>query len=392
LEQLGVRWFLPGPLGTVIPESKTLTLKEQESVQAPSFPSRWFQMPDRDWQVRVRCGGPVFPGGHGLHGLPKFADAPDLYALVGGKRTPRQHCLSNPKVLDLVVADVIAKRKKGLGPIIGMGPNDGRGFCECEHCKRLDAGDFDPFSNEPSVTDRYVWFFNRVLERLGPDHKDVRIAFYIYHSYMRPPVTNKPDPRIMGALAPIALDRVHGFSNPVAPEKSYAKWLYQEWGKLMPELYDRGYWSNLSDPGLPFIIVHRLRDEIPACHELGVKGPTSTPSSRTSPTSTSAPRRSRWARTSRSWTRRCATARTAPGPRGTCRTTTPRRSARRPAAFFWKPRSSRRARATTRPACGWWRSRSTCSKRSSRCSTRARGATSRLRRKSWTGSTRWRKC
>ncbi|MFM8272384.1 MAG: DUF4838 domain-containing protein [Gemmata sp.] len=272
LEQLGVRWFLPGPLGTVIPESKTLTLKEQESVQAPSFPSRWFQMPDRDWQVRVRCGGPVFPGGHGLHGLPKFADAPDLYALVGGKRTPRQHCLSNPKVLDLVVADVIAKRKKGLGPIIGMGPNDGRGFCECEHCKRLDAGDFDPFSNEPSVTDRYVWFFNRVLERLGPDHKDVRIAFYIYHSYMRPPVTNKPDPRIMGALAPIALDRVHGFSNPVAPEKSYAKWLYQEWGKLMPELYDRGYWSNLSDPGLPFIIVHRLRDEIPACHELGVKG------------------------------------------------------------------------------------------------------------------------
>lgn len=272
LEQLGVRWFMPGPLGTVIPELKTVTVAEQELAQAPSFASRWFQMPDRDWQVRVRCGGSVFPGAHGLPGLPKFADAPELYALIDDKRSPRQVCVSNPKVLDLVVKDVIARRKKGLGPTIGMGPNDGRGFCQCEGCKKLDGGDFDPFSGEPSVTDRYIWFFNQVLEKLGPDHTDVKLAFYIYHSYMRPPVKYKPDPRITGALAPIALDRVHGFSNPVAPEKSYAKWLYQEWGKLLPELYDRGYWSNLADPGFPFVIVHRLRDEIPTCHALGVKG------------------------------------------------------------------------------------------------------------------------
>ncbi|HEX8914177.1 MAG TPA: DUF4838 domain-containing protein [Humisphaera sp.] len=272
LEQQGVRWFMPGDLGTVIPEKKTVVVAEQETAQAPGFASRWFQMPDKDWQVRVRCGGPVFPGAHGLPGLPKFAAAPELYSLVGGKRTARQHCLSNPKVLDLVVAEVLARRKKGLGPTIGMGPNDGRGFCECDECRKLDGGDFDPFSGEPSVTDRYVWFFNKVLERVDGQYPDTRLAFYIYHSYMRPPVRWKPDPRITGALAPIALDRVHGFSNPVAPEKSYAKWLYQEWGKLIPDLYDRGYWSNLSDPGVPFVIVHRLRDEIPACHALGVKG------------------------------------------------------------------------------------------------------------------------
>lgn len=272
LEQQGVRWFMPGPLGTVIPEKKTVTVAEQETAQAPSFPSRWFQMPDKDWQVRVRCGGPTFPGAHGLPGLPKFAAAPELYAQIDGKRSPRQVCVSNPKVLDAVVKEVVARRKKGLGPVIGMGPNDGRGFCQCDECRKLDGGDFDPFSNEPSVTDRYVWFFNQVLAKLPAEYRDTKLAFYIYHSYMRPPVKWKPDPRITGALAPIALDRVHGFSNPVAPEKSYARWLYQEWGKVMPELYDRGYWSNLADPGFPFIIVHRLRDEIPACHALGVKG------------------------------------------------------------------------------------------------------------------------
>lgn len=272
LEQQGVRWFMPGDLGTVIPEKKTITVAEQETVQAPSFPGRWFQMPNRDWQVRVRCGGPSFPGAHGLPGLPPIKKEPELYALINGQRSARQHCLSNPKTLEYVVAAVKEARKKGRGPIIGMGPNDGRGFCECDKCRALDAGDFDPFSADPSVTDRYIWFFNQVLDKLGDEHKDVKLAFYIYHTYMRPPVKNKPNPRITGALAPIALDRVHGFSNPVAPEKSYARWLYQEWGKIMPELYDRGYWSNLACPGFPFIIVHRLRDEIPVCHELGVKG------------------------------------------------------------------------------------------------------------------------
>jgi hypothetical protein len=272
LEQQGVRWFMPGDLGTVIPEKKTITVADQQTVQSPSFPSRWFQMPNKEWQVRVRCGGPTFPGAHGLPGLPKFKDAPELYALLKGQRSQRQVCLSNPKVLELVVAEVKKRRAKGLGPTIGMGPNDGGGFCQCDKCRELDGGDFDPFSSEASVTDRYVWFFNQVLEKVSPNYPDTKLAFYIYHSYMRPPVRWKPDRRITGALAPIALDRVHGFSNPVAPEKSYTKWLYQEWGKLIPDLYDRGYWSNLSDPGVPFIIVHRLRDEIPACHEFGLKG------------------------------------------------------------------------------------------------------------------------
>jgi hypothetical protein len=282
LEQLGCRWFMPGDLGTVVPQRKTVELPRQRVEQRPSFPSRWFQMPHRDWQKRMRCGGPVFPGAHGIPaprvktnketGEIEPAEYAELFALVNGRRTRRQHCVSNPKLIEYAAGEVKKRRAAGQGPVIGMGPNDGRGFCECDGCRALDADDYDPFSNEPAVTDRYIWFFNRVLQRVEDDYPDTKLGFYIYHSYMRPPRRWKPDPRIMGALAPIALDRVHGFSNPIAPEKSYARWLYQEWGKILPELYDRGYWSNLACPGFPFIIVHRLRDEIPACHGLGVKG------------------------------------------------------------------------------------------------------------------------
>jgi hypothetical protein len=282
LEQLGCRWFMPGDLGEVVPALKTVNVKTQTTVQVPSYSARWFGMPDRDWQRRVRCGGFYFPAAHGIPAPKTTVNAQtgeiepkeyeEFFALRNGKRTTKQHCVSNPKFIAYVVEYYKAQRKAGRGPVFGLGPNDGGGFCECPSCTALDTGDFDPFSNLVSVTDRYIWFFNQVLQGVNDEYPDTKLAFYVYSNYMRPPKREMPDPRIMGALAPIALDRVHGFSNPIAPEKSYAKWLFQEWGKIMPELYDRGYWSNLACPGFSFIILDRLRDEIPASHPLGVKG------------------------------------------------------------------------------------------------------------------------
>lgn len=282
LEQQGVRWFFPGPLGEVVPTLKTIRVKEQATAQAPSFPARHFQMPHTDWQQRLRCGGEFFGGGHGIVAPPyaynskteKYepGENAEYYSLLGGKRIPAQHCVSNPKLIEYVANRIKESRKNGQGPVIPLGPNDGSGFCECPNCKALDAGDYDALAAEMSVTDRYIWFYNRVLEKVLPEYPDTKVAFYIYHCYMRPPLREKPHPHIQGALAPITLDRVHGFSNPIAEEKQYVRTLYQQWGKLMPELFDRGYWSNLADPGFTFILVHRLRDEIPASHGFGLKG------------------------------------------------------------------------------------------------------------------------
>jgi hypothetical protein len=274
LEQLGVRWFMPGKLGTVIPETKTVTLAIQKTVQVPSFPARHFQMGQLEWQARLRCGGKQFPGAHGLPLPPNlFKEHPECFALVKGQRQPNQQCVSNPEVLRLTteaVRDYFRKNPKER--VIGLGPNDGAGFCECEKCRAMDGGDYDAFSGEGSVTDRYVTFFNQVLKGIESEFPDKKIGFYIYHTYMRPPVRVKPDPRITGALAPIALCRVHGPNNPVCPEAGYGLWLAQQWGKLIPELWDRGYWSNLACPGFPFIMVHRLREQIPSELKAGVTG------------------------------------------------------------------------------------------------------------------------
>jgi len=275
LEQIGVRWYMPGDIGAVIPEKKTITIEEQNNIQVPSFPARHLQMAaDKTWYRRMRLGGPYFPSAHGINiGKPDINKEPELFALVNGKRQASQLCISNPEVLARAIKETKNYfRKNPSAEWIGMGPNDGGGFCECENCRALDAGDFDIFEHRVSMTDRYIWFFNEVLKGISDEFPDKKIGFYCYSCYMKPPVKVKPDPRIVPAFAPISLCRIHGMSNPVCPERSYYRKIMEAWGKILPETYERGYFFNLADPGFPFSKVHAIRDEIPVAHQLGVKG------------------------------------------------------------------------------------------------------------------------
>lgn len=127
LEQLGIRWFMPGEIGRVIPEAKTVRVKEQVTTQGPSFPARWaagYAGKFRTWQRRMRMGGPHFPSAHGIR-MPKthsFEEKPDCYALIGGERKNRQLCVSNPETLKGAVETVRNYfRQKPESPWIGIG-------------------------------------------------------------------------------------------------------------------------------------------------------------------------------------------------------------------------------------------------------------------------------
>lgn len=280
LEQLGVRWFMPGELGLVLPNAKTVSVKVQQTIQVPSFPSRHLQAVRAPrWEIRQRLAGPQFPSSHGIPGFGRresetlFREHPEYFALHEGQRRTRQLCISHPAVLARAIeATKEYFRNNPDAQWIGMGANDGRGFCECEKCRALDAGDYDPFGDYESMTDRYVWFFNQVLAGIKDEFPDKRIGFYAYSVYNRPPLKVQPNPRLVPAVALITLCRRHGMDNPICPEKSYEKWIIGEWGRIVPEVYYRGYWFNLADPGLPFFMISRIRDEIPLGKKLGVAG------------------------------------------------------------------------------------------------------------------------
>ncbi len=277
LERLGVRWYLPGDLGTVIPDAKTVSLPVGRVLEAPSFPHRRLQtaVEPLPWARRQKLGGLYFPGCHGI-GLSPPADIktePELFALFEGKRTEQQLCISHPEVLKRAIRCAIEKFDKDPNlPWIGMGPRDNGDFCQCENCRKLDTGKWDPFSARRGMTDRYVWFYNHVIEAVHKKYPGKKLCFYAYSTCKWPPKKVKPNRSLVAAFAPIQLCRIHGMSNPICPDRSFYKTQITEWGKLVPETFERGYYFNLACPGFPFSKIHAIRDETPLAHELGVKG------------------------------------------------------------------------------------------------------------------------
>src|SRR5690606_25197294 len=103
LRSLGVRWFMPGELGEVVPERATISLEPLNETVRPDFPLRdwnWynfgsFAYDDIIWARRLGMNsceallGPI-AGPHGLvHVLldPAMQKAhPEYYALLDGKR------------------------------------------------------------------------------------------------------------------------------------------------------------------------------------------------------------------------------------------------------------------------------------------------------------------
>lgn len=273
LERCGVRWLTPGPHGTVLPAER-LTLDAAEASSEPHFDHRVLQgilFDDaEEWYRRQRLDHVSY----GAHTIPTWPRAsrttdPELYVQVDGKPT-RQLNVTLPEVLDR--AEAAIRRMLESDPdidVINLGPNDGSGFgaaTDWDVPERI-----DPLYGELVVTDRYVRFFNLLLDRLS-DHPDLNLAFYAYHLYMEPPVREKPNPRIIPVFAPIAVDRRKSISDADGWERRYVLRVIEEWKALGVDWMYRGYLGNLADPGLPFSPVRQLAAELPEYVRAGATG------------------------------------------------------------------------------------------------------------------------
>lgn len=281
LEQLGVRWLMPGPHGTVTPTSPTLTVQFQDTTRIPTFASRQMHFVDRylgtippgvdpaegvDWARRRRLRGTSWSA-HGIPLLPPATNRtePELFMLENGARTA-QLDVTNPEVLRRAIT--AARATLAADPhrrYLSMGPADGHGFGTSE----WDAGDYDTVSGMISVTDRYVKFFNLVLDDLHKDYPDLGISFFCYDNYMLPPVREIPNRKILPVMAPINVDRLHSAADPAGWERRYFLRLADQWRALVDKWTYRGYLFNLADPGLPFVGIGPARDEFPMMVEHG---------------------------------------------------------------------------------------------------------------------------
>ena len=168
-------------------------------------------------------------------------------------------CVSNTNVHEVIVNDWLklnsARLAKGLEPLpVNCCENDSPGFCVCPQCRAWDADDpafkTHPYWNgtirevtsrnrsmmakeqwgedgevvvgrPPSVTDRYVKFYNAVLARARKIHPSAEVNGYAYSNYRMPPVETRVSDGIVISIVP-------GIIFPYSKEKSAE--FRKDWG------------------------------------------------------------------------------------------------------------------------------------------------------------------
>ncbi len=203
LRSLGVRWYLPGELGEVVPSMASIPLPRVDETVRPDFPVRSvnirFGVHGREtarWAMRLGIRNPYgLQTAHGLHHMTHnehtLTNHPEWFALYGGKRHNQpgqrlnQLCYSNEELLRETVRFVRAQFDHYKYDVVSVMPPDGyTAMCQCELCEGKDS----PERGYRGVFSDYVWdFVNRVAKEVRKTHPDKMISNCAYGTYTQPP-------------------------------------------------------------------------------------------------------------------------------------------------------------------------------------------------------------
>jgi hypothetical protein len=206
LRGLGVRWYMPGELGEIVPSMKTIKLKSVDKTVRPDFGYRnlgdyspTFDCGTRDEVLyKLRLGlepGTGIPGPHGLNNIDGRDEVkkahPEFYS---NHRSPASNdlyfasCLSSPELFATTVK--YARAVFDIYPgqeYISIWPNDGfygGNMCRCDLCKDRRT----PNRGASGDLSDYVWdFVNRVAQELYKTHPERKIICGAYGAYTLPP-------------------------------------------------------------------------------------------------------------------------------------------------------------------------------------------------------------
>ena len=291
-DQLGVRWYAPD--ATRLPTQKVVKLPKLNEARFAAFGYR-----DTDeaivfgngpWDAHLRLNGisvpdqadlgginRLFNGAENFYGLVPpsryFADHPEYYSLVDGKRKSSpdsQLCLSNPDVFKLVVDALVAEAKANPNELtLGLSPNDARdGNCQCEACRAADAK-----FGSPAGT--LLDFVNRVagaVQAALPERKLwVETLAYQYTEQAPTPGTIAPAENVLVCLAPIYACDGHALESDPPNQKSNEALL--AWNKVAPgHLHIWHYVTNFAHYVQPYPDWDELGDDMAYYRANGVSG------------------------------------------------------------------------------------------------------------------------
>ncbi|MFA5089226.1 MAG: DUF4838 domain-containing protein [Candidatus Omnitrophota bacterium] len=217
-----VRWFIPGPLGEVVPSSRNISTPVINIEDSPEFSYRDIypyggeydlteigvaSQDSISWWYRNRLGGVYFFACN--HSIPRLKwlerfgqEHPEYFALLSnGQRDNdpnlpghRGHiCFSNPGVFKEIMADIqdyYSGRHQRFQPqrdiasekFFNVMPQDSFTMCRCKICMKK--------WNEKTKASEYIWgFVSKVAGETKKYYPEVVITCGAYDAYADPPAT-----------------------------------------------------------------------------------------------------------------------------------------------------------------------------------------------------------
>ena len=302
LEKLGCDWVLPGEIGEIVPQKKTVAVPNLDESQAPDFLQRrlWYRgynqprLPEEKerftrWLSRQKGGDYALPAANAAGHIwdqfierhkDEFDKDPTMYALRRAsdgtlQRLGPQIESTHPRVIELFVQDIKDTFEKNGWPkdkvaAFGIGPADGLGYSVSAESQLASSGRMDPIVGAPDSTDLLILLGNTILERIEKEYPNVYVGYYSYSTHADYPQRYKPHPRIVQIFAPINFSRFHSLLDENSKTQAYYKSVVEQWGKLAREqgnpLMYRGYNWNLAENMLPYSKVKIWGEELPFYH------------------------------------------------------------------------------------------------------------------------------
>ena len=301
LHRLGVRWFMPGEIGEVVPKMPTISIAPTKILQRPDFPVRnWWEHSRgsmaaecEQWKIHnkmnPRATDAAFgvPGDSSVQGyLPKdqFAIHPDWFALNrDGTRSQTHPCTTSEGMIQYFVgrikADVRAGRK-----ISAFAPDDGMPRCWCDRCAKIGNG-FDGYGSnnrdpipDASASNEWFYFVNRILTAVNKEFPDHIISTNGYANRDIPPeippdMPFNPNHNLTVMFANICACTIHAYDDPKCWQMQRQGQMIRQWCKLSDKVWMYNYnYTMLVNKGTLTPMVHRIRRNIPLLKLWGVIG------------------------------------------------------------------------------------------------------------------------
>ena len=183
---------------------------------------------------------------------------PEYYALVDGRRKLDLHgggpqlCMTNPDVLDIVVAAVREQIEKNPSARnINVAHMDNTAYCTCPKCAAIDA-------REESHAGATLAFVNAVAEEIEKTHPDVLISTYAYQYTRKPPKTLRARHNVMIQLCSIEVCDFHAIDDPTCPANREFCNDMAGWKKKADHIFIWHYNTNFAAYLLPFPNLHSI--------------------------------------------------------------------------------------------------------------------------------------